>query len=80
MELCLAVSISANSLQTQIMQVIGDVDGSMNKSFDCQKGGGGIEGRFWRYQRNNQIPYIEKGHNGQKKKDRQWSTKHYTEN
>ena len=41
MELCLAVSISANSLQTQIMQVIGDVDGSMNKSFDCQKGGGG---------------------------------------
>jgi hypothetical protein len=40
MELCLAVSISANSLQTQIMQVIGDVDGSMNKSFDCQKGGG----------------------------------------
>jgi len=61
------------------MQVIGDVDGSMNKSFDCQKGVV-IEGRVWRYQRNNQNPYIEDGHNGQKKKDKQWSTKHYTEN
>lgn len=38
MVLYLAVSISASSLQTQIMQVIGDVDGSMNISFDSQKG------------------------------------------
>jgi len=35
--------------------------------------------KVWRYQRHNQKPKKGRKHNDQKKKDKQWSTKHYTE-